>query len=130
MVAQRLRRKDLQGRTVYFHISDGIGGGVSRRRTYHTPTYDGAEIYHRCLDIIRSFGMKELCARFLAVSVSNLAPAGHHYLFDREVRRENLMKTVDRVNDRFGEWTVYPASLRNATYDDDGRGSRRIGRRS
>jgi len=119
MVAVRLRRKDLQGRTVYFYISDGIGGGVSRRRTYHIPTYDGSEIYRRCCDIIQTFHMSYLRARFLAVSVSNLRPADNHYLFDQEIRRDRLMKTIDCVNERYGEWTVYPASLRNATYDDE-----------
>ena len=116
MVAARMRKKNLQGRTVYFYISDGIGGGCSRQRTYHEATFDGFEIYQRCLDIVHSFHFKNLCARVLGVSVSNLTKADTCYLFEKDIKRNTLMKSVDQLNDKFGEWTVYPASLKNATY--------------
>ncbi|MBN1870416.1 MAG: DNA polymerase IV [Candidatus Omnitrophica bacterium] len=117
MVAMRLRHKALMARTVYFYISDGIGGGSAKRKTFTEPTYDGYEIYQRCLHIVEQMGLSDLCARVLGVSVSHLSFADHHYLFDRQDRRDRLIRSVDRVNDQYGEWTVYPASLKNATYE-------------
>jgi DNA polymerase-4 len=117
MVGVRLRRQGLQGRTVHFYISDGFGGGLSKQKTFETATYDGLEIYHRCLHIIDLLGVSELIARVLAVSVSGLSNADNTHLFERDIKREKIMKSIDTINDRFGEWTVYPAALKRATYE-------------
>ena len=117
MVAQRLRRKELMGRTVHFYISDAVGGGFAKQKTFLEPTYDGREICQRCLHILKLLNFSYLCARVLGVSVSHLSPADNCYLFDGPVRRDQLMHSVDRINRKFGEWTVYPAALKNATYE-------------
>ena len=117
MVAMRLRRQNLMGRTVHFYVSDAIGGGFGKQCTFIEPTYDGQEIYRRCLHIIGLLKFTSLCARVLGVSVSSLSVAGYGSLFDQDNRRERLMRHIDKVNDKFGEWTVYPASLKNATYE-------------
>ena len=114
MVAARLRRGDLQGKTVHFYISDGFASGFSKQKTFADPTYDGQEIYHRCLHIIGLLGIQRLCARVLAVSVTNLSPLDNHFLFERQIKRDRLLKSLDRINDRFGEWTIFPASLKGA----------------
>ncbi len=116
MVAQRLRRQKLQGRTVYIYVADGFKGGHSKRKTFIEPTYDGYEIYQRCLEIIDIFPCKELLVRVLGVSVSNLEPANAIYLFDKDIKRERLIQSIDHINNKHGEWTVYPASLRCARY--------------
>ncbi|MEA3226992.1 MAG: DNA polymerase IV [Planctomycetota bacterium] len=117
MVAARLRRKGLAGRTVYFYIADGYGGGFGRQRTYAEPTHDGYTIYQHCLDIAASLGLQCLVARLLAVSVSNLMPADRNYLFPDDKKRDRLLGSMDAINAKFGDWTVYTASLRNASYE-------------
>lgn len=116
MIGQRLRRKELQGKTVYLYVADGFHGGFSKQKTFAEPTYDGHEIYVRCLRIIDLLGIKEIRARVLGVSVSNLSNANDLYLFEEQNKRERLMRNIDRINQRHGEWTVYPASLKRATY--------------
>jgi len=116
MVAVRLRKKELQGKTVHFYISDGFGGGFARQKTFEAATYDGQEIYRRALHILELLRFKRLMARVLAVSVSHLMPADNYYLFERDIKRERLMHSLDQLNRRFGEWTVYPAALKQAAY--------------
>ncbi len=116
MVGFRLRRKNLWGRTVCFTISDELTGGFSKRKTFYEPTYDGREIYRRCLRIAGLMGLKKICARVLGVSVSNLTRADPLYLFESQTRRDRLLKCVDRINRREGEWTVFPAALKGAVY--------------
>ncbi len=116
MVAQRLRQKGLQGRTIYFYASDGFEGGYAKRKTFHEPTYDGQEIYQRCLEIIRLLGQASLTVRVLGVSVSNLSAADSYYLFEEQNKRDRVLKAVDQINHRFGDWTVVPAALKAAVY--------------
>jgi DNA polymerase-4 len=116
MVAVRLRKKKLQGRTVHFYISDGFGGGFGKQKTFEEPTYDGRHLYRRVLEIIALLRFRRLIARVLAVSVSHLMPADDNYLFEHDAKRERLMHSMDAVNRRFGEWTVYPAALKRAAY--------------
>ncbi|MFH1360416.1 MAG: DNA polymerase IV [Candidatus Omnitrophota bacterium] len=116
MVAHRLRRLELQGRTVYFYISDQLLCGWAKQKTYEEATYDGYEIYQRSLEIIRLLGIKHLCARVLGVSVSSFQKADNRYLFARQIKRERLLKNMDRINERFGEWTIFPAALTRAEY--------------
>lgn len=116
MVGQRMRRKRLQGKTVYFYISDGFERGFSKRITFAQPSNDGLEIYQRCLQIIDQLNIEHLYARVLGVSVSNLQAAYDDYLFEEDKRRSRLIEHMDHINDRFGEWTIYPASLKRARY--------------
>ncbi len=111
MVGERLRRKRLQGRTVHFYFSDGFEGGWGKQKTFNEPTYDGREICRRCCTIIQLLKIKALTVRMLAVSVTGLVPAQDAYLFDNDQRRVRLLESMDAINHRFGEWTVFPASV-------------------
>ncbi len=116
MVAARLRRKKLQGKTVYFYVSDGFDRGLAKRKTFSTHTYDGHEIYRRCCEIMASFDLPYICARVLGVSVSSLSKSNDFYLFEEDIKREQLLKYIDQINNRFGEWTIYPAAFKCAKY--------------
>ncbi|MFC1510394.1 DNA polymerase IV [Candidatus Omnitrophota bacterium] len=116
MVAARLRRKKLQGRAVSFYVSDGFGGGFSKCKTFVEATYDGFEIYQRCLRVIHEMALPSLCARVLGVSVSSLLKAETTYLFEGPIKRERLLSSVDKINQKYGTWTIFPASLKKATY--------------
>ncbi len=111
MVGERLRRQELQARTVHFYYSDGFSGGWGRQRTFIEPTDDGQEIFHRCLDIIESGGIRNLNVRVLAISTSQLVPAQKQFLFEKQIKRMRLLEYVDTINHRFGEWTIFPAAV-------------------
>ncbi len=116
MVAQRLRWMRLQGRRVYFYISDGFGGGFSKQKTFVEPTYDGYEIYERCLSIIHLMNLSHLIARVLAVSVSMLSVADPNSLFEDDLKRDRLLHHLDSINTKYGEWTIFPAALKEVEY--------------
>ncbi len=111
MVAYRLRRDDLQAQVVHFYMSDREGF-YSREKKFYSPTFDPEEIYRRCLIILKTFGLKTICARALGVSVSCLLPAERHHLFEKDRKREQLLCAVDRINERFGDWSICPAVLK------------------
>ncbi len=111
MVAHRLRRKKLQGRTVFFYLADGFSGGRAKRKTFQEPTYDGYEIYQRACRILESMRLTSFCARVLGVSVSGLSDADNTYLFEEQNRRDRLLRSVDKINDKYGDWTIYPARV-------------------
>lgn len=116
MTAQRLRKKCLQGKTVYCYMADGFTGGVSKQKTYYDATYDGYEIYQRCLEIINLARLSNFSVRVLGVSVSGLSEANGLYLYEDMNRRERLMKNIDLINEKHGPWTIFPASLKRAAY--------------
>jgi DNA polymerase IV len=111
MVSCRLRRLRLQGRTVHLYLSDGFLGGFAKQKTFSQATYDGYEIYQRCLHIAKLMGLSSWQVRVLGVSVAQLVPADPHYLFSAQRRRESLLHQLDAINDKYGEWTIYPAQL-------------------
>jgi len=116
MVGQRLRKKALQGRTVNFYFSDGFEAGYSKQKTFSDATFDGFEIYQRGLHILSLIGISHLQVRVMAMSVSHLEPIEQNYLFERQTKRVHLLKSQDQINNKWGEWTIYPASLEGAQY--------------
>jgi DNA polymerase-4 len=111
MVAYRLRRDGLQAKVVHFYMSDREDF-YSREKKFYSATSDPEEIYRRCLIILKTFGLKNICARALGVSVSCLLPAERNHLFEKDQKREQLLSAVDRINDRFGDWSIFPAVLK------------------
>jgi len=109
MVAHRMRRKRLQGRTVYFYLADGFSGGWAKRKTFQESTYDGYEIYARACRILEMLKLSSFSVRVLGVSVSGLSAADNTYLFDEQNRRDRLLHSVDAINEKYGDWTIYPA---------------------
>ncbi len=108
--ALRLRRAGLRARTVALSLGRGFGDNRSRRRTSPAATCDGREIYDRCLRMVGEPPPLPLIpVRALGVIVSGLSPEGVSDLFEDPGRRERLLEAVDRINDRFGGWTIASA---------------------
>jgi len=111
MVGLRLRQQNLEAKTLYLYLVDSRHFGISKQKTFDLPTFDGYEIFQRCLIIIKA-GQKRLkSVRALGVSASNLSLPERPYLFPIQSRREALIKSLDQINAKFGDWTVFPASI-------------------
>lgn len=110
MVGQRLRRQNLEAKTVYLCLS-GKNSRISRQKTFLGATNDSQEIYECCrhILIVSSFAPSQI--RFVAVSASNFNYPQRPFLIKELNRREALGTAIDQINDRFGEWTVFPAAL-------------------
>ncbi len=111
MVALRLRKLNIQGKTVTLFISSDYVTGACRQRTFSQFTYDGAEIFKRSLLLLKLFNFRHLIVRLLGVSVSNFTKSETFYLFEEDAKREKLVRNLDKINRNFGEWTIFPASL-------------------
>ncbi|HEY3068581.1 MAG TPA: DNA polymerase IV [Methylomirabilota bacterium] len=83
------------------------------RSTTGEPTQDGLELYRRAASLLAAEPLRDP-VRLVGLSASRLRPQGSGQLdlLDRvALRREQLARVVDRLDDRFGEGTIVPASL-------------------
>ncbi len=111
-VARRMRKYNVKGRTIIFLIRYSDFKTYMKRKTIKYFTYDGNDIYLEALKILKeNFNLKNKI-RMIGVGVSNLIIAdGERFLFDFYEKKNKLIKVVDDINDKFGEFTVKPASL-------------------
>lgn len=128
LVAQRLRSKKLVGKTIHcwyrqaFHLrgelepSDGPHlGGVFQGDGIQTPipyTDDGLEIFQESWKIFQRIWSGEKI-RLVGVAVSNLKPAlpATLSLLPEDQRKEIILGVIDKVNNKFGHFTLQRAVL-------------------
>lgn len=113
MVARRLRRKNLVGKTIHCwyrsafvpgdeHIFAGDGEQVT------IPfTNDGLEIFKAAWKIFHRIWTKEKI-RMVGTSISNLRLTlpQNISLLAETARKETILRAIDKVNDKFGEFTL------------------------
>jgi hypothetical protein len=78
------------------------------------PTNDSTELFQRALFIARKLHYGTFPVRALGITARNLDPAAAAVLFPAEQKRRRLNRAQDAVNERYGDWTVYPASVKFA----------------
>jgi len=117
-VGRRLRADGAAGRTVTVTLRYRDFTTYSRARTLDRFLDDGYDIYdtgHRILGRLRL----SQPVRMVGISVSGLSREMRQQWWLPEVaRRSRLVASCDRINDRFGEATVSPATL---LYDPEAR---------
>jgi hypothetical protein len=111
MVARRLRHKNMSAKTVHLWLSGPEMAHFGAQRTYKEPTDDSYELYLRALKIMANTGQKKLKIRALGLTCSSLFPANRLLLLKEEKRREDLKKALDCINNKLGDWTIYPAII-------------------
>ncbi len=111
MVANRLRQQNLNANTVHLWLNGPKIGNFSAQKTYSQATDDGYEIYHRCIKIMARMSLKTPRIRALGVTCGNLTHSQNASLFREQKRREELLKTLDKLNNRYGDGCIYPAII-------------------
>jgi len=111
-VGRRLRKAGYKGRrvTLILRYSDFF----TFTRDLSIPDYInyGLDIYYVALRILRRIGRLAKPVRLVGVKVSNLiSDSGQLYLLESYKKREALIGALDRINDRFGEFTLQPCCL-------------------
>ncbi len=109
MVATRLRQQNLVSATVHLWLNGPEIGNFGAQKTFYEPSKDGYEIYQRAIKIMTKSTLKNPKIRAIGVTCSNLTWDVYQRLFKEEVRREGLIQALDRINNRFGEGSIYPA---------------------
>lgn len=112
MIAQRLRKSGLCGHTVNLWINS-TNHTFFRQKTYTMPVNDGWEIFQRAHSILAQNRAKIKAVRALGITLSNLKFDNHPPLLTEQKRRGALLDSIDKINSKYGSWTVAPASLAN-----------------
>ena len=111
MVATRLRQQNLVSATVHLWLNGPEIGNFGAQKTYQAAINDGYEIYQRAIKIMSRVAQKNPAIRAIGVTCSSLSLDSYQPLFREEIRREGLIKALDRINGRFGEGSIYPAII-------------------
>lgn len=109
--AFKAREMKMVGRVVGLTVR-GKGQGDYRHQTLKYFINSGQEIFLILWSLFEEMKWQE-SIRFLGVWLGDLRPKSEQTgsLFPEEKRKENLLAAMDKVNNRFGELTVYPAIL-------------------
>ncbi|TSC66692.1 MAG: Uncharacterized protein CEO21_114 [Microgenomates group bacterium Gr01-1014_80] len=124
LIARKLRAKKLVGRTVscwfrygFVHLRGGVEnpsgshlGGVFLGNGMQTTipyTDDGLEIFHAGWKLFEKIWERGEI-RMIGVSVSNLKPQtpGNLSFLEENYKREVITRALDKVNDKYGEFTL------------------------
>ena len=114
----RLRRAGYRARGIHLAVSYRDGRFWHKGITYPKVFFDSRDIYEEAFKILsRSPYRKPV--RTMAVSCFNLlkSEVSQLDLFDDVENRQNLVKAVDRVNERWGDFVVTPARMLPAKDD-------------
>ncbi|AKM82800.1 TPA: DNA polymerase IV [Candidatus Berkelbacteria bacterium] len=110
-VGRRMRKAGVFGKTihVYLRFFDFTGFGKQASGAYLQNGYD---IYQAALKILESNPSKRPI-RLIGVSVSNLKNARqvNQVLFLDKQKEEKALNATDKINDHFGEFTIFRSSL-------------------
>ena len=109
--ARRMRHKGYAGRVVHFYAASQEQA-YGRQRALPAPTIDEQVIYTKCLQIAQELGVGDEI-KIIGVSINDLYKrAGLTIsMFTVDRRREKLLDAMDKINNRWGDFTIYFAYL-------------------
>jgi DNA polymerase-4 len=113
-VGRRLRRDNYQGNVIHLSLSFGDYKFWGRQKKVEDYVDDGYRIFKISEKIFNNARITDYALRFVGVSVSNL----RHNLdqlcvFESDENKKKVLRAMDEVNDRFGEFTVERAGIMN-----------------
>lgn len=110
-VGRRMRRDQVLGKSVYAFVRSSVFAGVGGQKSIGFYTSDGITIF----DCIRYQIMKDRLPdsiRSVGVGMGNVRPQNliNATLLPEIKKKEDLVTSMDQVNNRFGENTIFLAS--------------------
>jgi len=112
MVGRRLRTEGYAGRTVVLTLRYSDFQTFSRRVTLKRYLTTGPQIYELAMRILAGIRLKD-AVRLVGVSMTNLVKGRVQIsLFEADRKGAELALAMDRVNDRYGEFTLSWGPLR------------------
>ena len=110
-VSRRMRRDFLYGKRVTLTVRYSDFYTFTKQKTLSQSINSGNDIFRHGLEIYRSISHPQPI-RLLGIGMSLLEKEWSQLgLFDRREKNDHLLKAMDQVNDRFGDWTLTWASL-------------------
>ena len=110
-VSRRMRRGGFYGRRIALTVRYSDFFTFSKQKTLSKWMNSGNEIFKEAFEIFEAIPHPRPI-RLLGVGVSQLKKDWCQLdLFERRDKKDNLLKAMDRVNERFGDWTLTWAGL-------------------
>jgi len=110
-VSRRMRKDGFYGRRVVLTVRYSDFYTFSKQKTLSRWINSGNEIFREALEIFESIPHPKPI-RLLGVGISLLKKEWCQLdLFEKKDKKEKVLKTMDRVNERFGDWTLTWAGL-------------------
>jgi DNA polymerase-4 len=110
-VSRRMRKECFYGSRVAITVRYSDFYTFSKQKTLSQWVNSGNEIFQHALELFESIPHPKPI-RLLGVGVSLLKKEGCQLnLFEKREKKDKLLKAMDRVNERFGDWTLTWGSL-------------------
>ena len=109
-VGRRLRQGGYRGRVVTVTLRYRNFETFSRQKSLERILDDGYDIYQVAYPILQKVDLSPR-VRLVGIAVSGLVRSEKQLEFFEGKKRRDLLETVDRINDRYGEETVCRASI-------------------
>ncbi len=111
MVGRRARRYGLAGRTLHLGLRFSDLSGRGMQETMAGPINQSQDIYQGALQLLERLGYDQP-VRLVAIRLTNLCYQGGQLpLMPGERRQVAMIEAMDRVNNRFGDFSVTYGSL-------------------
>ena len=110
-VSRRMRKERFYGKRIAITVRYSDFFTFSKQKTLSQWINSGNEIFQRALEIFEAIPHPKPI-RLLGVGVSQLKKEWCQLdLFEKRDKKDSLLKAMDRVNERFGDWTLTWAAL-------------------
>lgn len=112
---RRLRKHNYQSFGVYLGLAFEDGGWWGKSKKSAAPIYSTQEIYAHVMYLFNLIEFPAKCTH-VNIAVFNVAPANPIQLglFDgTRLDTKSLARAADKINDRYGEFTLVPAKMAN-----------------
>jgi len=110
-VSRRMRREGFYGKRIAITVRYSDFFTFSKQKTLSKWMNSGNEIFQYAFEIFKSVSHPKPI-RLLGVGMSLLRKEGCQLdLFEKRDKKDNLLKAMDQVNERFGDWTLTWAGL-------------------
>lgn len=120
---RRLRSLEMEAKSIAIVLSFVREGGIYKSFRVKERMFTTEEIYCHVKDWLELTNIP-LPARMLAISVSGLTPISSQMsLFDKKLEYKELSRAIDRLNDKYGEYTI----IRGAMFGTDDMAKDRVG---
>jgi len=111
-VGRRLRKSKMRGKKITITIRYSDFTTATKGKTILQYINDGYELYRCGFEIMKTFLISGNYVRLIGIGASRLVKGICELdLFENLEKREHLLDAVDKINDRFGEFTVKRAFL-------------------
>ncbi|MEN0084275.1 MAG: DNA polymerase IV [Leifsonia sp.] len=122
-VGERLRKHQLEARTVAIKVRFSDFRTITRSRTLAEPTNVGRRLFEEAWDVFDALGLdvRQTPIRLIGVRAEQLLDAGGDSLalWDPDEEWRETERTLDAVSARFGRGAIGPASLVRRSRDAD-----------